>query len=54
MWLREGIFIACVCLLVIIFQKQMGPDQARQNTEFLNESKQMAYLNIFFGKSIIK
>ena len=33
-WLREGIFIACVCLLVIIFPKQMDPDQARQNTEF--------------------
>ena len=30
----RGFFIACVCLLVIIFPKQIDPDQARQNTEF--------------------
>ena len=30
----RGFFIACVCLLVIIFPKQMDPNQARQNTEF--------------------
>ena len=33
---RGFLLHACVfwCLLVIIFPKQMDPDQARQNTEF--------------------
>ena len=53
MWLREGVFIACV-FIGDNFSKTNGPRSGATKYGILNESKQMAYLNIFFEKSIIK
>ena len=49
MWLREGIFTAGD-----YFSKTNGSRSGATKYGILNESKKMAYLNIFFEKSIIK
>ena len=54
MWLREGIFYCMRVSSVDYFSKINGPRLGATKYGILNESKQMAYLNIFFEKSIIK
>ena len=54
MWLREGIFYCMRVSSGDYFSKTNGPRSGATKYGVLNESKQMAYLNIFFEKSIIK
>ena len=47
-------FLLHACVFGDYFSKTNGPRSGATIYGILNESKQMAYLNIFFEKSIIK